>query len=280
MNMCGIIGFVVNDCNGVLDRLESIYENQQSRGRQGAGFAIKRGKKIMRFRSQNPKTALKEIAKRQLRVGDMVLFHHRFPTSSPNKAKFNHPISSEDGSIILIHNGHISNDKALYKRMRATHQFETRYKTSKESKAGITDSEVMVHSLEENLRSGGISGGFRAMADDVDGNFAVACFIKPHNRIFLFKNAHNPIIVSKDDVGNFYFSSELPKGNGLEEVRELEIGELGYLDADGYSQIEVFEGMGVFQKKSGKLDYYIYDTLPRYCRMCGLPVKKNQEDCK
>ncbi len=236
--MCGILGCWVKDGESVFDRLKTIYENQEHRGRQGAGISIKRGTDIMRKRTQNPDTLLKKIAKWQtFESEDLVLFHHRYPTSTPNKANLNHPIKSEDGSIVMIHNGVVSNDMALYKEMKSTHRFETKHKGI------ITDSEVLIHALEEGLQSGSLTEAFSQMAQRVKGYFAIATFIKPHNKIFLFKNSHNPILIFRDDRGNFYFASEFPKGKGFKMIRELERGELGYLDSDGYTQIDIIEGI-------------------------------------
>jgi len=89
--------------------------------------------------------------------------HHRFPTSTPNLPRFNHPFNNEDNTLSLVHNGHISNYAKLYKHLKKQgHKFESEnvarddyYSisgyygvSSYYREAKITDSEVIVHLIE------------------------------------------------------------------------------------------------------------------------------------
>jgi len=46
-----------------------------------------------------------------------------------------------------------------------------------------------------------------------------------------------PIIISKDDKGNYFFSSELSAKSYLTEVSELAEGEIGILKENGYTKL-------------------------------------------
>lgn len=294
--MCGLIGIAVNNKRNVRDRVKTIYENQKSRGRQGAGFALKRGNAIFRIRHQNPETALKTFALWQgYENGDLTLFHHRYPTSTPNKAHLNHPLANEDKSVYLIHNGIIHNDMKLYEKMKSRHRFETVYRKDEGEDEIITDSEVMVHILEEELKKRSFAMAFRRLAERVEGMFAVAVLIKPYNKIFLFKNSYNPIVVFKDDDGNYYFASEFPERSGFTEVRKLEEGELGCLSHRGYTKVRVFED--IKRQIQQKVVYYFGGAKDRVretyrgwddyyyggggvCRFCGVGEVYRQGYCE
>jgi glucosamine--fructose-6-phosphate aminotransferase (isomerizing) len=280
--MCGIIGVIVKDGSKINDRLKEIYEGQQYRGQQGAGFAVGRAGQIRRVRFRAPKKALKFAKRITFQPGDLLLFHHRYPTSTPNSPAFNHPIANEDESIMLIHNGHISNSAELLSKLGEKHQFETLLVEGKQK--DITDSEVIIHLLEENLPAGGISGAlggivdaFKATADGLAGSFAIAVLMG--GVIYLFRKG-NPIVVYSDAEGNVWFSSVLPDGKDYTMLRAFEDGELGLLDARGYTQLKIFEDM-----KPKPAVFFDYDTgdfgvsagyyykpaaaMRRYCSICG-----------
>ena len=291
--MCGIIGVVVKDGARIGENLSQIYEHQKMRGQEGAGFSIANGKHRFRIRFRMPTKAI-EFAKRQsFKAGDKVLFHHRYPTSTPNYPAFNHPISNEDGSIYLIHNGHISNSDELFDKYAETHQFETMIGDEKGKKKTITDSEVIIHLLEENLPPEAISGafkgiveGFKATADRLDGTFAIAVSIG--EVIYLFKKS-NPIVVFRDPQGNVWFASMFPNGKGYTKIAELEDGELGMLSKVGYTQLKVFDDMKPKEVHYSNLTmddlrgfYFSQAQQEGRCVICGEPTTgyhKYCEDC-
>jgi glucosamine--fructose-6-phosphate aminotransferase (isomerizing) len=292
--MCGILGVAVSESKGVHKRLKAIYKNQETRGRQGGGIALMRGHTIQRLRNQNPANTLKEFASWQgFKDGDLILFHHRLPTSTPNKSVLNHPIANEDKTIYLIHNGYITNDGELFKKLRKTHQFETTFKKKGKDRI-ITDTEVMVHILEEELRDSDLETAFYNMAKRVEGYFAIAVLIKGYDKIFLFKNS-NPIVVFKDKQGNHYFASEYPSKNGFKKIKELADGEFGFIDHKGYTEVKTFEDLKPTRKyyfswESSKTDQEVqsifgwdgryYGEAVRFCSMCKEGIAVKGKHCK
>jgi asparagine synthase (glutamine-hydrolysing) len=73
------------------------------------------------------------------------------------------PFSSCDGRLVLEHNGEIYNYKKIRKRLEKHHKFST-----------MTDSEVVVHLLEEHLRKNRLLGAIRRTVAELDGVYALA----------------------------------------------------------------------------------------------------------
>ena len=111
--MCGIVyaqsfnGSPVN--NAVLQQ----FDLQRNRGTQG--FGLFDGMKLNLVRAANENKILKWLVNYD---SDLIMFHHRFPTSTINVKRAAHPFSTKkyfgDTQYILVHNGSISNAKELY----------------------------------------------------------------------------------------------------------------------------------------------------------------------
>lgn len=251
--MCGICGVIVNkNSKKIIKNLYDIFINQKSRGVKGAGISINNGGSLIRFRSLSPFRLFNAYNYEGVwsRVGEgcRVLLHHRYPTSTQNEVRFNHPIQNEDKTIHLIHNGVLMNDKELYKKLKLRHTFDTQNGNKNE----YTDSEVMLHLFEDkyNGNSENIVKALEYVFDKTSGSFANAFQIKGDKNIYLIRHSC-PIIISMDEDGNFYFSSEHNKDNkNLKKVYELEDGEIGKLNTKGYKMLS---------KKDSKEDYKGYE---------------------
>lgn len=95
-----------------------MYQNQKHRGSQGFGF-IEISDKVVgplhRARFENEIMGMLSPSK-----ATEILFHHRFPTSTPNTEATAHPIPVTHESLrydyVVVHNGVISNADALKKQ--------------------------------------------------------------------------------------------------------------------------------------------------------------------
>jgi len=263
--MCGIVGCAINKhSNKVIKNIYELFINQKLRGVKGAGISINNGGFMIRFRSLSPFRIFNAYNYENIwsNVGDgcRVLFHHRYPTSTANEIKFNHPMENEDKQIHMIHNGILMNDKELYNKLKKKHTFDT----EKGKKNEFTDSEVMLHLFEDKYMGDekNILKGLEYVFKKTSGNFAVAFQIKGNKNIYLIK--HNaPIIISLDEDGNFYFSSEFnDKNKNLKKVYELEEGEIGKLNSKGYKMLSKVETVDDY-KGYENLNYYNYNKKYR-----------------
>lgn len=122
--MCGIVASLTWDEKGKKGRNVAIevkdqFLRQRSRGTAGFGLVtIDRGRDITVMRTPSELDALIEL---RLARSEMVLFHHRTPTSTANSAETAHPILVRDARLkndyLFMHNGIISNDLAMHEKL-------------------------------------------------------------------------------------------------------------------------------------------------------------------
>lgn len=108
--MCGIV-FMESIVGGrVSKHIFRRYKEQQSRGTKGYGCVTIHNKKIDKILRSVDEEGIKAMLPSK---GDMILFHHRNPTSTPNFEACTHPIFVSNESLkydyYVVHNGIISN---------------------------------------------------------------------------------------------------------------------------------------------------------------------------
>lgn len=275
--MCGIIGSVVGSdkkYNKLKNSLFRIYENQQTRGKQGAGFSrLKKESTEIDFkRFKNPSEMFKEFKEKiLLNKGDLILLHHRTPTCTSNEPELNHPLTGEDGFVSLIHNGSVWNAENFFEEYKD--EIQTIEQKGKHTK--YTDSEIIRILIEEEIRKNDeydddvIVKAIKETCKKIKGNFAIAFTVKGDNGIWLFKNG-NPLLVYQDNRGNWLFSSEYPKGFGrFGEATSFVDGQIAKLTENGLENInylttkEVDEMRTIKQNKSSQtlIDEEYYDGV-------------------
>lgn len=91
------------------------YQSQKTRGTEGFGYVAMNGDKICKYvRHEDEVDIIKSL---ENEIADSIMFHHRFPTSTPNIIESAHPIKVShpelDYDYYGIHNGIITNDEVL-----------------------------------------------------------------------------------------------------------------------------------------------------------------------
>lgn len=113
--MCGIIFSKRFDGKLARKLINKRFSTQKTRGREGFGFVeINNGVVGEEFRSEDEEDIEIYLKGSQ---SDEILFHHRFPTSTPNFVEATHPIRVRNKLLkydyYVVHNGMISNDFEL-----------------------------------------------------------------------------------------------------------------------------------------------------------------------
>lgn len=114
--MCGIVYVQRKDNKPAVKQVLKRYTAQKGRGSEGFGYvAVKQSQrvtKVNRFMFEHEIKEALELTKHQ-----HILFHHRYPTSTPNLPEAAHPITVSHSELeydyIVVHNGVISNDETL-----------------------------------------------------------------------------------------------------------------------------------------------------------------------
>ena len=268
--MCGIIGCVVISKGrslGVVRKIYKIYKNQKLRGIDGTGVSIFRNGVLKRVRDVEPDILFSVMYYKfwkKVKNGDIILVHHRIPTSGGggDSLRSNHPISNEDNTLHLIHNGYITNVDFLYNKLiQMGHKFETNI-SEKKGIYNITDSEVLVHILEEK---DDIKEAVKLLDSVVDGHVAIGFVKKGENKIWLYRNGWNPIETFKDEVGNLFFASEMPEKEGFKKLKKIDENVLYSLDKDDglvryrkFKQIKGKKKKGI-KKSNNTENWYGFD---------------------
>jgi len=118
--MCGIItAFNLGKNKEPINQyIREQLEDQKSRGMNGFGaIFINKNRTFTIRRATDPASIHVDLA---LNKSNMIMLHHRWPTSSENKIKQTHPIIVSNGSLthdyLIIHNGIITNSDELKKK--------------------------------------------------------------------------------------------------------------------------------------------------------------------
>ena len=198
--MCGIIGIVAG--SDVKSKILEGLKRLEYRGYDSAGVAF-----------MNNKNHSIHIYKKKGRVDELfsVLGEWRFDVFSGightrwathgEPSDFNaHPHMDENGKVAIVHNGIIENYKNLKETLKNKgHKFFSR-----------TDSEVIAHLIEENLKNNTDNfSAFREAVKELDGSFAIVVLFKDEPGTLYAARKDSPLVIGLGEGENF-IASDVP----------------------------------------------------------------------
>ena len=210
--MCGIVGYTgIKPAKDILIfGLRAI----EYRGYDSAGVAFHTNKGI---------EVRKEIGKVQELVellgddyGDCTcgIGHTRWATHGKPSIKNAHPQASCDGKIALVHNGIIENYMELKKDLeKSGHKF-----------ISDTDSEVIVHLVEENYK-GDLMDALRLACKKLIGSYAIACICENEPETIVATKKSSPLVVGTRDDGTCLASDYVAIVDYTRDIVSLNDGE-------------------------------------------------------
>ena len=137
--MCGIVGYIGD--REAQDILLKSLSRLEYRGYDSAGLAVIKGKKIGLTKRKGKLKVLAAELKKEPLEGTVGIGHTRWATHGiPNDINA-HPHLSCKGKIAVVHNGIIENYREIKKQLK------------NQNLQSETDTEVIVHLLEEKLKS-------------------------------------------------------------------------------------------------------------------------------
>ncbi|HUO04441.1 MAG TPA: glutamine--fructose-6-phosphate transaminase (isomerizing) [Candidatus Binataceae bacterium] len=219
--MCGIIGYVgPNEAAPILlDGLGRL----EYRGYDSAGIATLDGDGKLEIRRAKGKLEnLRRLASDSPIRGKIGIGHTRWATHGRPSEENAHPHRA--GGVAVIHNGIVENYLDLREELLARgHHFKSE-----------TDTELIPHLIEENLRGGKpLAEAVRAAVLRLRGSFSIVVMSDSHPGVLIAAKTATPLVLGIGKGENF-IASDLPAI--LAHTRDaivLEDGEIAELTASG-----------------------------------------------
>ncbi len=204
--MCGIIGYVGSKQEAVPVILDGL-RRLEYRGYDSAGIAVGTGEKALELRRAPGKLRnLEEVIRQQPISGTYGIGHTRWATHGRPTEENAHPHRDCTGRIVVVHNGIVENYLELKRELTAEgHRFVTE-----------TDTEIIAHLIEQEIRSAAVSGKTLSLEDAVrraarrlKGAFAVSVISADEpDKIVVARNGPPAVVGLGED--EYFVASDVP----------------------------------------------------------------------
>ncbi len=217
--MCGIIG-IVGDEPAVEHILKGL-QRLEYRGYDSAGVATLEDGVLRVVRTKGKLAALCEAMNSHSFRGGVGMGHTRWATHGVPSEANAHPHSSCRGDIALVHNGIVENHRELRKSLIAKgHIFRSE-----------TDTEVVVHLIEEYAKRADPEKAFRKAVSELEGNFAIVAVFAAQPNLLFGARKGSPLVVGLGAARGFLASDVPAILEWTRQVIYLEEGEMAVVGA-------------------------------------------------
>ncbi|MGH2447505.1 MAG: glutamine--fructose-6-phosphate transaminase (isomerizing) [Chloroflexota bacterium] len=227
--MCGIFGYVAareHDAGEVIDGLRYL----EYRGYDSWGIALAAESGIVSEKDVGPIADARIV----LPPSRAALGHTRWATHGGVTPANAHPHLDCGGRLALIHNGIVENHQELRSQLHRQHQFSSQ-----------TDTEVLVHSLEEDLeREEDLLEALLHVFRRVEGLSAVAVLDSQTGQIVAAKNG-SPLAVGWAEDAVYLASDPIAILPHTHKITFIEDGQAAALSPDGIRIRSVATGEAV-----------------------------------
>jgi len=235
ITMCGITGFIgKNAAANALEALRTLeYRGYDS---AGIGFLPARANagKVRVVKTVGDVSALeKKLGKEDLSQSTLAITHTRWATHGGVSDANAHPHADCTGKVAVVHNGIIENFQELRAELtKRGHTFLSQ-----------TDSEVISHLIEENLRTKGFVEAALAAFRRLEGSYAI---------LAVFEGAPDTIVVAKNQTPLVLASGEGFAAAASDPVPLSKYAKQGVFMEDGDFAVLKENYVSVFDIKTGK----------------------------
>ena len=227
--MCGIVAYL-----GVKPALPIVVgglKRLEYRGYDSTGVALiesdgKGGDELVIRKKKGKVSDLMDYIGEEKLTGNVAIGHTRWATHGPPNDINAHPHRAESNRIALVHNGIIENyttiKETLHNRGHAL--------------LSDTDSEVLVHLIEEVVKSGGLTlfEAVRTALNQVVGAYAIVVIDKENPTTLIAARKSSPLVIGLGEDGSFYVASDAtPIIPYTKNVVYLNDEEIASLELDG-----------------------------------------------
>ena len=222
--MCGIVGYLGNKeaypilING-LKRLEY-------RGYDSSGIALFNGDMEI-YKCKGKVEHLESLKNKDSSPASLGIGHTRWATHGPPNDKNAHPHVSNNGDLVIVHNGIIENVESL-----RTLLIEKNYSFKSD-----TDTEVLVNFIEYVQKEEKVSleEAVRLSLNQVIGAYAISIISKSHPDVMIVARLGSPLVLGLGNKEFFIGSDATPFLDHTKKVIYLEDGELARISKQGIS---------------------------------------------
>lgn len=245
--MCGIIG--ICGTKPVAERLIKGLRVLEYRGYDSAGIAISGPGQVERLRAKSKINGLEAKHQKSGLNGNCGIAHTRWATHGIANEVNAHPHSA--GKVTLVHNGIIENfGEIRQKLLNKGRNFAT-----------DTDTEVIAHLIDENLKSGlEPVAAVQASLSQLTGAYSLAILFDDHPNLVIGARQGSPLVVGKSETETYLGSDALALTDLSTQIAYLEEGDLvmlspndvQFFDSHGEAVNREFQAMPVTGAMVGK----------------------------
>lgn len=173
----------------------------------------------------------------------LAIGHSRWATHG-GVTQFNaHPHTSENGEVILVHNGIFENYLEIKQTLiEKGHQFRSE-----------TDSEIFAHLIEAEMEEGFESAFIRA-SKKVKGRYAVLAMCEKENKLIAARRG-SPLIIGKAEDGAYFIASDVPAFlEYTKDVMYLDDNQMVVIDEQGARFYDLETGRSI-EKRTISIDW-------------------------
>ncbi len=245
--MCGIFGFVGNTDRPTSVVVEGL-KDLEYRGYDSWGVAVAAGGGVL----SEKQTGKIGDAVSSLPPASASLGHTRWATHGAVTQQNAHPHLDCSGRLAVIHNGIVENHDAIRGRLQR-HQFRSE-----------TDTEVVVHLLEEEMAGTAANGRSRLVTGlmsgfrQLEGLSAIAVLDGESGEIAAAKNG-SPLVVGLSEEGSYLASDPVALLPHTRKLLFVEDGQAVSLDPSGTARVfEVGSGREI-EPQVREVDWPVHD---------------------
>ncbi len=231
--MCGIFGYFGPKKNAT-DMVVEGLKKLEYRGYDSWGIAYKTSNDIIIHKQVG------KIGEAQITFGELedaeeqiAIGHSRWATHGGVTQENAHPHFSEDKDVVLAHNGIFENYVELKEELlKKGHTFTSE-----------TDSEVLVHLIEDEMKTSNFLEATKKALSYVEGRYATLIICKSENMIIASRRGSPLIIGTTKDNKEFFIASDIPAFlKYTNQVNYLDDNELVAIDNTGARFINLISG--------------------------------------
>ena len=240
--MCGIVGYIGKQkaLPVLLDGIKAL----EYRGYDSAGFAVleengktKSEKSVGKVAFLEAKAAGKDFP------GSAGIIHSRWATHGGVTEENAHPHSDCSGKIWLVHNGIIENYKELKEKLTSTgHRFRSE-----------TDTEVLAHLIEEELKINTFEDAVRLALQKVRGTYGLAILSSDFPKTLIAARNFSPLLLGVGNGEYFIASDASPLLKYTRNVIYLDDGEMAVLTSDSHRVYDL--GRNIREKELHEIEW-------------------------